>query len=55
VGGEAADLGGIAPGSIGTKNTGDGPDGPDGTDQESSGAEAPAHNARRPARSGQGE
>jgi transcriptional regulator with XRE-family HTH domain len=28
---------------------------PDGTDQESSGAEAPAHHARRPARSGQGE
>ena len=30
-------------------------DEPDGTDQESSGAEAPAHNPRRPARSGQGE
>ena len=28
---------------------------PDGTDQESSGAQAPAHHARRPARSGQGE
>jgi transcriptional regulator with XRE-family HTH domain len=28
---------------------------PDGTDQESSGAKAPAHHARRPARSGQGE
>jgi transcriptional regulator with XRE-family HTH domain len=28
---------------------------PDGIDQESSGAEAPAHHARRPARSGQGE
>jgi len=27
----------------------------DGTDQKSSGAEAPAHHARRPARSGQGE
>ena len=49
-GGESADLGSIAPGS-----TGDGPDGSDGTDQESSGAEAPAHNPRRPARSGQGE
>jgi len=49
-GGESADLGGIAPGS-----TGDGPDGSDGTDQESSGAETPAHNPRRPARSGQGE
>jgi transcriptional regulator with XRE-family HTH domain len=54
-GGESADLGSIAPGSTGTGSTGDGPDGPDGTDQESSGAEAPAHNARRPARSGQGE
>jgi transcriptional regulator with XRE-family HTH domain len=50
VGAESADLGGIAPGS-----TGDGPDGSDGTDQESSGAETPAHNPRRPARSGQGE
>src|SRR5690348_6371225 len=49
VGAESADLGGIAPGS-----TGDGPDGSDGTDQESSGAETPAHNPRRPARSGQG-
>jgi transcriptional regulator with XRE-family HTH domain len=28
---------------------------PDGTDQEGSGAKAPAHHARRPARSGQGE
>ncbi len=28
---------------------------PDGTDQGSSGAKAPAHHARRPARSGQGE
>jgi transcriptional regulator with XRE-family HTH domain len=54
-GGESADLGSIAPGSTGTGSTGDGPDGPDGTDQESSGAEAPAHNARRPAHSGQGE
>jgi transcriptional regulator with XRE-family HTH domain len=54
-GGEGADLGSIAPGSTGTGSTGDGPDGPDGTDQESSGAEAPAHNPRRPARSGQGE
>jgi transcriptional regulator with XRE-family HTH domain len=54
-GGESADLGSIAPGSTGTGSTGDGPDGPDGTDQESSGAEAPAHNPRRPARSGQGE
>ena len=54
-GGESADLGGIAPGSTGTRSTGDGPDGSDGTDQESSGAEAPAHNPRRPARSGQGE
>ena len=52
---EGADLGSIAPGSTGTGSTGDGPDGPDGTDQESSGAEAPAHNPRRPARSGQGE
>lgn len=50
VGAESADLGGIAPGG-----TGDGPDGSDGTDQESSGAETPAHNPRRPARSGQGE
>ena len=54
-GGETADLGSIAPGSTGTGSIGDGPDGPDGTDQESSGAEAPAHNRRRPARSGQGE
>jgi transcriptional regulator with XRE-family HTH domain len=64
-GGESADLGSIAPGGTGTGSTGpgstgtgstsDGPGGPDGTDQESSGAEAPAHNARRPARSGQGE
>ena len=54
-GGESADLGGIAPGSTGTRSTGDGPYGSDGTDQESSGAEAPAHNARRPAHSGQGE
>jgi len=54
-GGESADLGSIALGSPGTGSTGDGPDGPDGTDQESSGAEAPAHNPRRPARSGQGE
>jgi len=57
-GGESADLGGIAPDSTGTRSTGDGPDGSDGTDgtdQESSGAEAPAHNPRRPARSGQGE
>ncbi len=54
-GGEGADLGSIAPGGTGTGSTRDGPDGPDGTDQESSGAEAPAHNARRPARSGQGE
>jgi transcriptional regulator with XRE-family HTH domain len=30
-------------------------DEPDGTDQESSGAKAPAHHPRRPARSGQGE
>ena len=51
-GGESADLGSIALGSTGTGSTGDGPDGPD---QESSGAEAPAHNPRRPARSGQGE
>jgi transcriptional regulator with XRE-family HTH domain len=51
-GGETADLGSIAPGSTGTGSIGDGPD---GTDQESSGAEAPAHNRRRPARSGQGE
>ena len=51
-GGESADLGSIALGSTGTGSTGDGPD---GTDQESSGAEAPAHNPRRPARSGQGE
>jgi transcriptional regulator with XRE-family HTH domain len=54
-GGETADLGSIAPGSTGTGSIGDGPDGPDGTDQESSGAEAQAHNRRRPARSGQGE
>jgi len=54
-GGESADLGGIAPGSTGTRSTGDGPYGSDGTDQESSGAETPAHNPRRPARSGQGE
>jgi transcriptional regulator with XRE-family HTH domain len=54
-GGESADLGRVAPGSTGTGSIGDGPDGPDGTDQESSGAEAPAHNRRRPARSGQGE
>jgi transcriptional regulator with XRE-family HTH domain len=54
-GGETADLGSIAPGSTGTGSIGDGPDGPDGTDQESSGAEAPAHNRRRPARSGPGE
>jgi transcriptional regulator with XRE-family HTH domain len=59
-GGGSADRGSIAPastgaGSTGTGSTGDGPGGPDGTDQESSGAEAPAHNARRPARSGQGE
>jgi transcriptional regulator with XRE-family HTH domain len=54
-GGESADLGSIALGSTGTGSTGDGPDGPDGTDQESSGAETPAHNPRRPARSGQGE
>jgi transcriptional regulator with XRE-family HTH domain len=54
-GGESADLGSIALGSTGTGSTGDGPDGPDGTDQESSGAEAPARNPRRPARSGQGE
>jgi transcriptional regulator with XRE-family HTH domain len=51
-GGESADLGSIALGSTRTGSTGDGPD---GTDQESSGAEAPAHNPRRPARSGQGE
>ena len=54
-GGESADLGSIAPGSAGTGSIGDGSDGPDGTDQDSSGAEAPAHNRRRPARSGQGE
>jgi len=64
-GGESADPGSIAPGGTRTGSTrtgstrtgssGDGPDGPDGTDQESSGAEAPAHHPRRPARSGQGE
>jgi transcriptional regulator with XRE-family HTH domain len=69
-GGESADLGSTTPGSTRTGSsrtgstrtgstrtgsTGDEPDGPDGTDQESSGAEAPAHNPRRPARSGQGE
>jgi transcriptional regulator with XRE-family HTH domain len=36
----------------GTGSTGDGSD---GTDQKSSGAEAPAHNPSRPARSGRGE
>jgi transcriptional regulator with XRE-family HTH domain len=51
-GGESADLGSIALDSPGTGSTADGPD---GTDQESSGAEAPAHSPRRPARSGQGE
>jgi transcriptional regulator with XRE-family HTH domain len=39
-------------GITGTGITGDGTE---GTDQESSGAEAPAHHPRRPARSGQGE
>jgi transcriptional regulator with XRE-family HTH domain len=56
-GGESAHTGSIARGragrgSSGTGNTGDGPD---GTDQKSSGAKAPAHHPRRPARSGQGE
>jgi transcriptional regulator with XRE-family HTH domain len=52
--GEFTDLGSIAPGSTGIGSTGDGSTG-DGTNQESSGAEAPAHNPSRPARSGQGE
>jgi transcriptional regulator with XRE-family HTH domain len=51
-GGESTDLGSIALASTGTGSTGDGSD---GTDQESSGAEAPAHHPSRPARSGQGE
>jgi transcriptional regulator with XRE-family HTH domain len=49
---EAAGAAGTGTGSTGTGSTGDGLD---GTDQESSGAEAPAHHPRRPARSGQGE
>ena len=56
-GGDSTDLGSIAPGSTGIGSTGIGStgDGSDGTDQESSGAEAPAHHPSRPARSGQGE
>jgi transcriptional regulator with XRE-family HTH domain len=49
---EAAGAAGTGTGSTGMGSTGDGLD---GTDQESSGAEAPARHARRPARSGQGE
>jgi transcriptional regulator with XRE-family HTH domain len=45
-------TGSTGTGSTGTGSTGDGSD---GTDQESSGAEAPAHHPSRPARSGQGE
>jgi transcriptional regulator with XRE-family HTH domain len=61
-GGNSTALGSIAPGStgigstgIGSTGTGSTGDGFDGTDQESSGAEAPAHHPSRPARSGQGE
>ena len=54
---EAAGAKGTGAGSTGTGSTGTGStgDGLDGTDQESSGAKAPAHHPRRPARSGQGE
>jgi transcriptional regulator with XRE-family HTH domain len=48
-GGESTGTGSTSTESTGTGSTGD------GTDQESSGAKAPAHHARRPARSGQGE
>jgi len=62
-GAEATDAGtgpgaeGTGTGSTVTGSTGDGStgDGLKGTDQEGSGAEAPAHHAIRPARSGQGE
>jgi len=49
---EAAGAAGTGMGNTGTGSTGDGLD---GTDQESTGAKAPAHHPRRPARSGQGE
>jgi transcriptional regulator with XRE-family HTH domain len=49
---EAAGAEGTGAGSTGAGSAGDGLD---GTDQESSGAKAPAHHPRRPARSGQGE
>jgi transcriptional regulator with XRE-family HTH domain len=51
-GGGSTGGGSTGTGSTGTGSTGGGSD---GTDQESSGAEAPARNPRRPARSGQGE
>jgi transcriptional regulator with XRE-family HTH domain len=49
---ETAGPEGTGAGSTGSGSAGDGLD---GTDQESSGAKAPAHHPRRPARSGQGE
>jgi len=49
---EATGAASTGTGSTGTGSTGDGLD---GTDQESTGAKAPAHHPRRPARSGQGE
>jgi len=51
-GAASTDVGSTDAGSTGTGSTGGEPD---GTDQKGSGAKAPAHHARRPARSGQGE
>jgi len=51
-GAASTDVGSTDVGSTGTGSTGGEPD---GTDQKGSGAKAPAHHARRPARSGQGE
>jgi len=52
VGAEGAGGVGTGTGSAGRGSAGDGTE---GTDQKSSGAQAPAHHPRRPARSGQGE
>jgi transcriptional regulator with XRE-family HTH domain len=54
VGTAAADGAGAAAGRVSDGRVSAGGE-PDGTDQESSGAKAPAHRPRRPARSGQGE
>ena len=51
-GAASTDVGSTDAGSTGTGSTGGEPD---GTNQKGSGAKAPAHHARRPARSGQGE